>query len=203
VCIQELAERIQKLESGEVQPLADPPPAEQHDPEEPGLEEEGRQHLVGQQRAQDGAGHVAEPAPVGAELVAHDHARDDAHAEGHGEDAHPEAVEVAIDVPPGLQPQRLQHREIAGEADGEGREEDVEGDREGELDAGQVERFGCRHPSLLCTGRATWTKHAARAAWQQSEIGPGPCRSDETAQRLGIGWVEVSKHARRLRVLRV
>ena len=77
--------------------LADPLPAEEHDPEEAGLEEEGGQHLVGHDRAHDGTDGVAEPAPVGAELVGHDDAGDDAHAEGDGEDRQPELVELAVD----------------------------------------------------------------------------------------------------------
>jgi hypothetical protein len=60
--------------------------AEQHDAEEAGLEEEGGQHLVAHQRADDRAGLVGEGRPVGAELVGHHDARHDAHAEGDGED---------------------------------------------------------------------------------------------------------------------
>ena len=149
VCIQQLAARIQKADmsvpaatiSGgeEVQAAADAFHAEQHDAEEAGLEEEGRQHLVAHQGAEDGAGLVGEYAPVGAELVAHDDARHDAHAEADGEDLLPVVEEGEEDGAAGEEPQRLQDGEVAGEPDGEGREDDVERDREGELQPGQGE----------------------------------------------------------------
>ena len=81
----------------EVQPRPDPVPAEQHDAEEAGLEEERGQHLIGQQRAGHAAGEGREAAPVGAELVGHDQAGDDAHGEIDREDLRPEMVEVAVD----------------------------------------------------------------------------------------------------------
>ena len=123
----------------EVQPLADALHAEQHDAQEAGLEEEGRQHLVAHQGPEDGAGLVGEHAPVGAELVAHDDARHDAHAEADGEDLLPVVEEGEEDVAAGAQPQAFEHGEIAGEADGEGGKDDVEGDREGELQPGEGE----------------------------------------------------------------
>ena len=109
--------------------------AEEHDAEEPRLQEEGGQHLVAHQRPDDRAGLVGEDAPVGAELVAHHDARHDAHAEGEREGLHPDAEEADVVVAPGPEPQPLQHGEIAAEPDGEGGEDDVEGDGEGELQA--------------------------------------------------------------------
>jgi hypothetical protein len=82
---------------GEMQRLADPVHAEQHDAQEAGLEEEGRQHLVGHQRADHRPDLVGEDRPVGAELVGHDDARHHAHAEGEREDLQPVLEQVEID----------------------------------------------------------------------------------------------------------
>ena len=115
--------------------------AEQHDAEKASLEEEGGEHLVGHQRADDVAAKPRQLAPIGAELVGEHHAGDDAHAEGHGEDLGPMLGDVEIDGFAGLQPQRLEHDEPGGKPDGEGRKEDVEGDGEGELDAREEKRI--------------------------------------------------------------
>ncbi|MNR06066.1 hypothetical protein D3C85_1221270 [compost metagenome] len=129
----------------EVQARSHAVPAEQHDAEEAGLEEEGGEYLVGQQRPGDRAGKVGEGAPVGAELVGHDQAGDHAHAEVDGKDLRPEVIEVAVDLLPGLQPQPFQHREVAGQANGDGREDDVEGHGEGELHSGEIESLQSEH----------------------------------------------------------
>ena len=109
VCIQLLTDRIQKAEMNvpsatmqvatKCSPLPDLVHAEQHHAEEAGLEEEGGQHLIGHQRADDRPGLVGEHRPVGAELVGHDDARDDAHGEDDGEDLQPVAEQVEIDAP--------------------------------------------------------------------------------------------------------
>ncbi|MNJ03634.1 hypothetical protein D3C73_1640390 [compost metagenome] len=57
-----------------MQAASDLVPAEQHDAEETGFEEECREHFIGQQRTGDRAGEVREAAPVGAELIGHDQA---------------------------------------------------------------------------------------------------------------------------------
>ncbi|MCY1420364.1 hypothetical protein D9M71_359800 [compost metagenome] len=120
-------------------------PAEQHDAEEAGFEEERGEHFVGQQRAGDAAGEGGELAPVGAELVGHHQAGDHAHAEVDREDLRPEVVEVAVDLLVGLQPQPFEHGQVAGQADGDGGEDDVEGHGKGELDPSQVERLQSGH----------------------------------------------------------
>ena len=56
----------------EVQLLADAVQAEQHDAQETRLQEEGAEHLIGHQGADDRSGLVGEDRPVGAELVGHD-----------------------------------------------------------------------------------------------------------------------------------
>jgi hypothetical protein len=86
----------------EVQPVADPVPAEQHDAEEAGLQAEGRDHLVGDHRPDDVADELGVPGPVRAELVAHHDAGHDAEPERDGEDLHPELVEVLVEVVPVL-----------------------------------------------------------------------------------------------------
>ena len=57
-----------------MQPLADLLHAEQHDAEEPRLQEEGGQHLISHERADHRPGAIGEDRPVGAELVGHDDA---------------------------------------------------------------------------------------------------------------------------------
>ncbi len=129
----------------EMQPGPDALPAEQHDAQEPGFEEERRQDFVCEQRSRHAAGEIGEVAPVGAELVGHHEARHHAHAEVDGEDLRPEQVEVAKDHALRPQPARLEHREVAREADRDRRENDVERDREPELDPGQHQCVGGRH----------------------------------------------------------
>ena len=79
-------------------------PAEQHDAEEARLEEEGGQHLVGHQRADDVAAAAGQLAPIGAELVGQHVARDHAHAEGQRKDLQPVLEQVEIDLTPRPQP---------------------------------------------------------------------------------------------------
>jgi len=117
-----------------VQARADALEAEQHHAEETGLQEEGGQHFVGEQRPGDAAGETRELAPVGAELVGHDDAADHAHAKGDGEHLQPEVVEVQVGLLPRLQPAGLEHRQIARQPDRQRREDDVEGNGEAELD---------------------------------------------------------------------
>ena len=109
--------------------------AEQHDAEKASLEEEGGEHLVGHQRADDVAAKARQLAPIGAELVGQHHAGDDAHAEGHREDLGPMRRDVGVDGFSGPQPQDLEHEQPGGKPDGEGRKQDVERDGEGKLDA--------------------------------------------------------------------
>ena len=132
----------------EVQPRPDPVEPEQHDAEEAGLEEEGREHLVAHERPEHRADLVGEHAPVGAELVAHDDAGNDAHAEGDGEDLLPVIEQVEEQRAPGPQPQALEHGEVARQPDREGREDDVEADGERELDARQQHRVEQVHEAL-------------------------------------------------------
>ena len=107
--------------------------AEQHDAEESRFQEEGGQHLVTHQWADDRAGLVGEHAPVGAELVAHDDARHDAHAERHCENLLPVIEQVEEDHAAGEEPEAFEHGEVTGEPDRDRRKDDVEADREGEL----------------------------------------------------------------------
>ncbi len=129
-------------------------PAEQHDAEKARLEEEGGQHLVGHQRADDVAAAARQLAPIGAELVRQHHAGDHAHAERHGEDLGPVLGDVHVDRLAGLEPQRLEHHQPGGEPDGEGRKDDVERDGEGELDARQQKRVELGHPCRPHRSRA-------------------------------------------------
>jgi hypothetical protein len=122
-----------------VQPWPDLVPAKQHHPEEPGFEEEGGQHFIGQQRAGD-AGKLGKSAPVGAKLIGHHQTGDHAHAKVDGEDFRPEVVER---TPPDFRfsTTALQHRKVAGKTDGDGRKNNVEGNRKGKLDPCQMKRI--------------------------------------------------------------
>ncbi len=122
----------------EVQATADAVPAKQHDPQEASLEEERGQHLVGEQRAGNGAGEVGEAAPVGTELVGHDQAGDHAHAEVDGEDFRPEVIKVTVDLVVGPQPEAFEDCQVARQANGDGREQDMERHGKGKLHSGEL-----------------------------------------------------------------
>ena len=166
----------------EMQPVADPLPAEQHDAEEGRFEEEGGDHLVGDHRTEHVARELGIARPVRAELVAHDDARDDAEAEGHRKDLHPEAEEVAVERIAGAQPVEFERHEPARKPDREGREDDVERDREGELDARQHQRVEFHRWHLPGRGigdpSAAWPFHrsAARDAGRTAQRRVVNCR---------------------------
>ena len=172
---------------GEVQAAADLVHAEQHDAQEPGLEEEGRQHLVGHQRADDGPRPVGEHRPVGAELVGHDQARDHAHAEGDREDLQPVFEQVEIDRPAGPQPQPFEDGEIAREPDREGRKDEMERDGEGELQAGQK--------SSRREHRAWRSPHAEQCTLAEGVEHPGNGVAGKAGPEAGL-----QQHARLQRI---
>ncbi|MNM99480.1 hypothetical protein D3C81_1120410 [compost metagenome] len=122
----------------EVQATPDLVPAKQHDPQEPRLEEERREHFISQQRPGNRSGEVREAAPVGTELIGHDQAGNHAHAEVDGKDLRPEMVEVTVGVVMGFQPQAFEYRQVTRQADGDGRKQDVERDGERELNSGEI-----------------------------------------------------------------
>ena len=62
----------------------------QHHTEEGGFQNEGRERLIAQQWALNGAGFLAENAPVRPELKGHDNPGDDPHPERDGKDFDPE-----------------------------------------------------------------------------------------------------------------
>jgi hypothetical protein len=128
------------------------------------FEEEGGEHLIGHQGADDRTGLVGKHRPVGAELVGHHDARHHAHAEADREDLQPVIEEIEEDLTPGDQPARLEHRKIGGKADGEGGKDDVKRHREGKLRAGQRDRIKTiehRAPSIFVPARLL-----ARAPWR-------------------------------------
>ena len=134
--------------------------AEQHHAQEAGFEEEGGQHLVGHQRADDRAGLVGEHRPVGAELVGHDDARDHAHGEHQREDLDPVAEQVHVVGAPGLQPQAFEHRQVAGQADRDGGKQEVKAHRERKLDARQQKCVGqVEHQGNPCIGEVADPLH--------------------------------------------
>ncbi|MNH05407.1 hypothetical protein D3C78_624670 [compost metagenome] len=121
-----------------MQATADTVPAKEHDAKETGLEEEGREYFIGEQRPGDGAGEIGKLAPVGTELVGHDQAGDHPHAEVDGKDFRPEMVKVTVDAVVGLQPQAFENSQVARQADGDGREQDVKGHGKRELNSGEI-----------------------------------------------------------------
>ncbi len=70
----------------EMQTRSDLVPTEEHDAEKTGLEKEGGQDFIGEQRADDASGRRREVAPIGPELIGHHQPRDDTHREVDGED---------------------------------------------------------------------------------------------------------------------
>jgi hypothetical protein len=114
---------------------------EQHDSQENRLEEEGRQHLVGEQRPGDISDRFHEARPVGAELEAHRDAGDDAQSEGEREHLHPEEIGAHPGVVAGAVVAELEEQQHPAERDGDGGEKDVEGDVRAELDARENERI--------------------------------------------------------------
>ena len=128
-----------------LQPVRHAAPAEQHHAEERGLQEECRQHLVTDQRADHVAGEDREAAPVGAELVREHDTRDDAHRERHREDARPEPRQALIAFDAGRRPHHQQRRDVGGQPDRESRKDDVKDDRECELQPSNECRIEFHH----------------------------------------------------------
>ena len=164
VCIQLLADRIQNAEiavpiatddRGEhVQPGRHALPAEQHDAEEGRFEEEGGQHLVADERADDVADDDREAAPIGAELVAEHDARHHAHGERDREDLGPEPRQPVQVLAAGDEPAEQQRRDEGGQPDREAREDDVERDREGELQPGKQDGIEVHRSFPRCRARS-------------------------------------------------
>ena len=117
----------------EVQLRPDFIPAEQHHAEEPGFEEEGGKHFIGQKRAGNTARKLRKAAPVGAKLVGHHQPGDHAHAKVDGKNLRPEMVQRAPDRIFCFQPQPFEYGKVACETNGDGRENNVEGYGKGKL----------------------------------------------------------------------
>ena len=94
----------------EVPPRAEPLLAEEEQPEERRLEEEGEHALHRQRLADDLAGVAGEPGPVGAELELHRDAGHDAHGEVEGEDPGPEPGDLVVRLVAEAQRERLEQR---------------------------------------------------------------------------------------------
>jgi hypothetical protein len=107
--------------------------AEDQQPEEARLEEEGEDALGRQRSAEDVADEARVGRPVGAELELHDDAGRDPDHKGHGEQAEPEVGGAAIDVPAGAPARGLQQGNEQRQPDGDGREQEVEHDGQREL----------------------------------------------------------------------
>src|SRR6266436_6181645 len=137
VCIQLLEARIQVAEISV--PSATMMVAKKCNTQKSGLEEEGSQHLICEQRPSDAAGESREIAPVGTKLVGHDQAGDDSHSEVHGEDFRPEMVKIAEDRDFLPQPQTLENDQVAREPDRDGGKDNVERDGESKLNSRQFE----------------------------------------------------------------
>ena len=129
-------------DAGEVDALGQAVPAEEPEPEERRLEEEGGQALHGQRCAEHVAHVPAVGRPVHAELeLLHEpghHADGDVDDQQRPEEARqPAMVRVARAVP-----HRLQDRDEEGDADRDGHEQEVVDGRRGELDPREVDVHG-------------------------------------------------------------
>jgi hypothetical protein len=123
-------------------------PAEQHDAEEAGFQEERRHDFIGEERAGDRPCELGECRPVGAELVSHDHARHHAHPEADREHLRPVDAQVLVVRFAGLEPAPFKHGDKACEADAQRRKNDVKRDGECELQSRQVQRGECHRHTL-------------------------------------------------------
>ncbi|MDT4861548.1 hypothetical protein FQZ97_961570 [compost metagenome] len=103
-----------------MQPRPDAVPAEQHHAQEARFQEEGGQHLIGQQRSGDAARKLREARPVGAELIGHDQAGNDPHAEVQREDLDPELVQGPVHRVLGVEPACFQERQETCQPDRDG-----------------------------------------------------------------------------------
>jgi len=113
---------------------------EQKNTEECGLEEEGDDPLIGEQRRKDAGGCRGVPAPVGSELERHHNAGNDAHAKGDRKDLYPEGRYPQQHAPPGDDMRAFERRYEGGESDGECGKQDVPADHPDELQTGQEQR---------------------------------------------------------------
>ena len=151
VCIQELATMIQKAErlapratiaGGEqMHPPGDPPPAEEHHPQEAGLQHEGQGRFKAQDIAEKTAGGHGKAGPVGAELELQGHAAHHPHGKIEQEQFAPKAGVAVVVVVPGLEPQGLQDHQEQAEAHGEHRPGDVKHGGQGKLEPGEHDRI--------------------------------------------------------------
>jgi hypothetical protein len=159
-----LVARIQKVEASaerdhqrgdEMRPARHEIAAEQQHAEEGGLEKEGRQALVGEQRRDDVGGCVGIAAPVRTKLERHHNARHHAHAERRGENPDPEGRDAEIDLAPGGQMQTFQDGDERGEPDRESGQKEVPRYDPGELDS-REEKWIEAHWALHLLARRNW-----------------------------------------------
>ena len=154
-CIQPLAIRIHSAEklvpSASSQVTARWPtlrqavPAEEEEPDEGRLQEEGHQPLDGQRRAEDVADVMGVVGPVRAELELHGDAGGHAHGEIDAEQQAPEFGHVAPDRPAGHDVDALHDGEQHREAEGQRHEQEVIHRRQRELQARQLHGDGADH----------------------------------------------------------
>ena len=123
----------------EVTAPAESPLAEEEQPEERGLEDEGEHALDGERLAHDLAGVPGEAGPVRPELELERDARHDAHGEIEREDPRPEPRDLVVPLFADSQREDLEDDDEERQPHRELREQVVVGDRERELDAGARE----------------------------------------------------------------
>src|SRR5262249_57036945 len=99
--------------------------AEEKNPEEAGLEEEGGERLVREQRPLDRPRHPRQLAPIGAQLERHHDTGDDTETESDAENLEPEFEDTAIRRTTGDEVQCLENRQPCRQADRERRKDDV------------------------------------------------------------------------------
>src|ERR1700730_5088553 len=128
--------------------------AQKHDAQKPSLQEEGRQPLECDQRANGWSGHLREASKPETELKGEHDSRDNPNPEAHGKNAQPKLIDIEIYRLLSLQPKGLDHGQEGSKADRHRRKNDVKAHRKGELDPGENRRIEF-HDSALSIGNAT------------------------------------------------
>ena len=135
-------------DAGQVGLLRNAVPAEDPDPEERRLQEEGGEAFHGQRPTEHVAHQPRVGGPVHAELELLNESRDHADRHVDQEQRSEEAGQPAIRVVAVAVPRRLEQGDQEGQADGDRHEEEVVDARAGELPAGEFEAHGVSLPSL-------------------------------------------------------
>ena len=120
----------------------------QHDAQKTRLQKKRGHHLITHEGPDHRSCLVSEHAPIGAELIAHHHARDHAHTEGHGKYFFPVIEQRQVDRIVSLEMQKVENGQVAGQPDGKRGKNNVKTDGERKLQPGQRQGIEPFHTDL-------------------------------------------------------